>query len=91
MTQSDKPGSRSGWLIGFLLCISVGFGLGTHGAEITFFTRGMGTIQVALADLVLSGTLSGKIEQTGSITYPDRRIDFTGMGDCFGTGYRDFL
>ena len=91
MIRTGEVSSRGGWLVGILLCFIAGVSLGTRGAEVTIFTRGMGTAQVELRGLVLSGTVTGKIEQTGSITYPDRRIDFTGTGDCFGTGYHDPL
>ncbi len=66
-------------------------GLVVHGSEIAVLMSGAGTAVIDLPGLVISGTLTARIEQTGSLTASQRRTEFVAEGECLGTGYRDFV
>jgi hypothetical protein len=83
---------RRAWVAGLVVTTSVSLGLHHAGAsEIALLTRATGTALVQIHGSVLSGTLEGRIRQTGSIDTPDGRIDFEGAGGVTGTGQRELL
>jgi len=78
-------------LLAFIVLMCMGAGLYAGASEISIFTEARGTVHIDSIGLVLSASLTGTIEQSGSIVGFGHRIDFKGEGDFVGTGYRDVL
>lgn len=82
---------RSFLLLGVIVFVCTGASLHVSASEISICTEARGTVHIDSIGLVLSASLTGTIEQSGSIVGFGHRIDFKGEGDFVGTGYRDVL
>jgi len=79
-----------------VLTLGLSFGLSlagwaADGASIRIETQGVGMAVIGLPALVLAGTLSGELTQSGAIEGGSTTIDFWTRGTFDGTGYRELL
>jgi len=66
-------------------------GWAADGTSIRIETEGVGTAVIGLPALVLAGTLSGDLTQSGAIDEADGSTGFWTRGTFDGTGYRELL
>lgn len=78
-------------LVGVSLCVCLGAGTVARADGIAISMSGQGTALIDLPALVMSGTLTAHVEQTGSVTASPDLAGFAASGECRGTGYRDFV